>query len=531
MSSLLTARFLPALPLALLLVSLLTGSLPASAWTNPTTTPSGVGGGALTISSGRVGIGTTTSLTEKFEVAGTLRLQGSDAVYKATTVNGKTHHLIGTYSGWDTDAVYIAGYNVVTPENGNSSNSSTRRVYIGRPERLAIDLVSGNVGIGTGTASPSSRLTVAGDIAVTTQGRGLILQSADGSSCSRLVTNSAGAIILSGVNCATGVAVPTTSSPPQSLTAAGSSAQVILNWSAPQTNGGSAITSYRIYRGTNYFSQSFIGTTAGLTLTDAGLAVGTSYYYRVSAVNGVGESLSSAIASATTLLAFPPSAPQNMSAIGGLNQVTLSWGAPSSNGGSAITSYRIYRGTYAGGETLVATSTSPQYTSTGLTNGVTYFFKVSAVTAAGEGAFSSTVSAVTGSLPGAPGPISLSWLPYSICYANLNLMTWGQGVRISWSPPASSGTSPILYYKLSSLTTTGGATPYYDYYFGGCYSAYHMGYYDYMTSCYYNDYWTVGPFSVSAVTAVGEGPATTSTWATSTSCGIFPGSDEVGNDN
>src|SRR2546427_7737045 len=48
-----------------------------------------------------------------------------------------------------------------------------------------------------------------------------------------------------------------------------------------------------------------------------------------------------------------PSAPQNLQAAAGNAQVSLSWTAPSSNGGSAITNYKIYRSTSSGTETLL----------------------------------------------------------------------------------------------------------------------------------------------------------------------------------
>jgi methionine-rich copper-binding protein CopC len=96
----------------------------------------------------------------------------------------------------------------------------------------------------------------------------------------------------------------------------------------------------------------------------------------------------------TTAQAIPPSAPQNLTATGGNTSVTLSWQAPTSNGGAAITSYNIYRSTTSGSEVLVATGVSGlSYTDRGLTNGTTYFYEVAAVNSAGVGALSNEASA------------------------------------------------------------------------------------------------------------------------------------------
>ena len=56
--------------------------------------------------------------------------------------------------------------------------------------------------------------------------------------------------------------------------------------------------------------------------------------------------------------------------------MALAW-TPGSNGGSAITGYRIYRGTSAGGETFLANvGNVTSYTDTSAFNGTTYFYKV-----------------------------------------------------------------------------------------------------------------------------------------------------------
>jgi hypothetical protein len=74
--------------------------------------------------------------------------------------------------------------------------------------------------------------------------------------------------------------------------------------------------------------------------------------------------------------------------------VALSWSAPSSNGGSAITGYKVFRGTSSGGETLLTTlGNVTTFTDTGLTNGTTYFYTVAAVNSVGTGAQSNELSA------------------------------------------------------------------------------------------------------------------------------------------
>lgn len=64
--------------------------------------------------------------------------------------------------------------------------------------------------------------------------------------------------------------------------------------------------------------------------------------------------------------------------------VHLSWSQPD-NGGSAITKYRIYRGTVSGGETLLKTQTSRTYNDKSVSKGITYYYRVSALNSIGEG--------------------------------------------------------------------------------------------------------------------------------------------------
>jgi hypothetical protein len=83
-----------------------------------------------------------------------------------------------------------------------------------------------------------------------------------------------------------------------------------------------------------------------------------------------------------------------LSVAAGVANITLSWPVPG-NGGRAITGYRIYKGATSGGETYFTTTSSTSYTDAGLPNGATYYYKVSAVNAIGEGTLSNEASATT----------------------------------------------------------------------------------------------------------------------------------------
>jgi endo-1,4-beta-xylanase len=84
-----------------------------------------------------------------------------------------------------------------------------------------------------------------------------------------------------------------------------------------------------------------------------------------------------------------PSAPSGLQAAAGSSQVQLTW-----NGSAGATSYHVKRATTSGGPyAIVGTTAATSFPSTGLMNGTTYFFVVSAVNDAGESANSAQVSA------------------------------------------------------------------------------------------------------------------------------------------
>jgi hypothetical protein len=92
-----------------------------------------------------------------------------------------------------------------------------------------------------------------------------------------------------------------------------------------------------------------------------------------------------------------PGAPSGVAGTAGNQAVSLSWTAPASDGGSAITGYDVQYSANAGSTWTSApasASTTPSRAVGGLTNGTSYVFRVAAINSIGEGAFSGQSAAV-----------------------------------------------------------------------------------------------------------------------------------------
>lgn len=116
----------------------------------------------------------------------------------------------------------------------------------------------------------------------------------------------------------------------------------MITWSAPASNGGSAVLDYQIDwdNGSGTWTTAVTGIT-GLTYTKTGVTAGTTYQFKIAARNAVGLStLSSALSVLAASVPATPAAPTTV-VDGGSTNVVISWSLPS-NGGSAITSYKIY---------------------------------------------------------------------------------------------------------------------------------------------------------------------------------------------
>lgn len=143
-----------------------------------------------------------------------------------------------------------------------------------------------------------------------------------------------------------------------------------------------------------------------------------------------------------------PNAPASVSASPDNNSALVSWTVPSSNNGSAITSYVItpYLGTDAQAQVNVAGAM--QATIPGLTNGSRYTFAVAAINANGAGPTASSKTVAIGA-PTAPSGVSVTPVPRQ---------AGGARATVSWTAPTSNA-SPITAYVVTPFLGPFGLTP------------------------------------------------------------------------
>ena len=152
-----------------------------------------------------------------------------------------------------------------------------------------------------------------------------------------------------------------------------------LNWSYSQYALG-----YKVYRasspggpyvqigsiGITNLANTFVTNANFTSFIDTSLSLGNTYCYYVTATNLAGESLGSA----TNCVLYSPPV-QNLAAVGGTNQISLSWSPVVLLGGA--TNYIIYRSGVSGGPyTAVGTNIATSYMDTGLQAGQRYYYYV-----------------------------------------------------------------------------------------------------------------------------------------------------------
>ncbi|MEI8050609.1 MAG: fibronectin type III domain-containing protein, partial [Actinomycetes bacterium] len=182
-------------------------------------------------------------------------------------------------------------------------------------------------------------------------------------------------------------------------------ASASIAWTDGPANG-SDIQSSSIYA---YDGASVVATQTGCgnsPCTMTGLTVGTTYTFKVSHTNGVGEG-SRSVASGEVTPATTPGAPVDVQSTAGNAQVTLGWSVPLTNGGSGITGYTAR----IGSNTCSTGAAGRQCTITGLVNGVAGSAVVTATNALGAGAEASRSVTALASAPSFTSANSGSGVP------------------------------------------------------------------------------------------------------------------------
>ncbi len=213
--------------------------------------------------------------------------------------------------------------------------------------------------------------------------------------------------------------LPSLPSPPTYLRATALDSEVELEWRPPRKSGDSPILGYRIFRGPTDDSLEFLFTTGSYAITylDEDVENGMTYFYALLAYTDLGNGALSEIVEARPV--GPPTVPLDLTAEPGDGQVTLTWKAPERNGGFPLELYYLYKGPTEHQLTWEVNVIGTEFTMTGLENGQTYYFAVSALNQIGEGPLTEALPATPVTLPDAPRKpstmagtekVTLSWL-------------------------------------------------------------------------------------------------------------------------
>ncbi len=224
---------------------------------------------------------------------------------------------------------------------------------------------------------------------------------------------------------------------PLNLRAVGGNKSINLSWSAP-SDGGSPILFYNI-TGTRLDAVGTYAASTNLTSKAlTGLGYDESWAFKVSASNLLGAG-PNATEKADTFGVPDPPAP----VIGGFSKIRgrldVKWLPPLDDGGYAVSKYSVYDVTTT--STFVTDKTSLSYNETGLGDGITKTFRVTAWNEAGQSDRSEPADATT---PDRPSPPQRP----AIKFATNATPTGDDLITFSWLDPASDGGLPVSQFDV-----------------------------------------------------------------------------------
>lgn len=183
-----------------------------------------------------------------------------------------------------------------------------------------------------------------------------------------------------------GASPETVPSPPSQVAGTPGSGQISVSFTAPTDDGGAPITSYTATCVSSSGGVTGAKSGSGSPLVVGSLTAGATYKCSVVATNSVGSSTASGPSAAVLVPPTVPGPPTGVVATVGSGVLTVTFTAPASNGGAAISSYTATCTSTTGGATGTKTGASSPLVVGGLTGNATYVCTVVATNSAGNSA-------------------------------------------------------------------------------------------------------------------------------------------------